>query len=114
MESQLTAGASEARVSPRMREKSAAEGGRQHPEWMAQPLSNLRVPALASVGFKALDGGASTLWDRLECQVCSSAEDEARMILCDVCDGGTCAVRPPVQPICLNPLSTRKIKAFFG
>ena len=81
---------------------------------MTQSLSNLRVPGWASAGFKALDGGTSTLWDRLECQVCSSAEEEARMILCDVCDGGTCAVRPPVQPICLNPLSACRIKAFFG
>jgi hypothetical protein len=35
------------------------------------------------------DGGASTLWDLVECQVCGSTQDEERMILCDVCDGGT-------------------------
>jgi hypothetical protein len=49
-------------------------------------------------------GGASTLWDLVECQVCGSAEDEARMILCDVCDGGTSAVRPAVHQYFLNAL----------
>jgi len=27
-------------------------------------------------------------WDLVECQKCSSTQDEERMILCDVCDGG--------------------------
>ena len=183
-ESQLTA-----------QENSAAEGARQE-ERMTQPISNLLVPARASVGLKALDGGVvgdkrsmpdapdpshldgcqgrnrvagaagpkwlaemqrnkklrkdgearnlsreerkmmvimrqieemeqkqkannragapgprsthlegrvghgsekrresdacdtSTLWNLVECQVCASTQDEERMILCDVCDGG--------------------------
>ena len=49
-------------------------------------------------------GGASTLWDLVECQVCGSAQDEERMILCDVCDGGTCAARPDVHQYFLNSL----------
>jgi hypothetical protein len=49
-------------------------------------------------------GGASTLWDLVDYQVCGSAQDEERMILCNVCDGGTCAVRPPVHQYFLNSL----------
>ena len=39
---------------------------------------------------RGVGGGASTLWNLVECQVCRLAEDLEHMILCDECDGGTC------------------------
>jgi len=37
---------------------------------------------------EAAEAGATNPWDLVQCQQCGSAEDDANMILCDVCDGG--------------------------